>query len=86
LYTTSDPAQRESAEAALRGFSSSSEFIPQCQLVLEHSSSPYSLHLASSSLLKLYTLFATTFTAQQTVDIRTNCFGLNQMISVFLLI
>ena len=62
------------AEQSLRGFSGNSEFIPQCQLILDSSKSEYALLLASNSLIKLFTKFYTTFTPQQTVEIRTTPF------------
>ena len=70
LYTSHDPAERQRAEASLRGFSASADFIPQCSLILDNSSSPFALHLASSSLFKLFTTFFSTFSPGQTVDIR----------------
>jgi exportin-7 len=68
---TQDPDERMAAEQSLRGFSGNSEFIPQCQLILDSSKSEYALLLASNSLIKLFTKFYTTFTPQQTVEIRT---------------
>jgi exportin-7 len=69
LYNSHDPEKRSHAEAALRGFSSSPDFIPQCSLILDNSTSPFALHLASSSLFKLFTQFNSTFSSSQIVDI-----------------
>eukprot|EP00271_Cylindrocystis_brebissonii_P005659 TRINITY_DN17835_c0_g2_i1.p1 TRINITY_DN17835_c0_g2~~TRINITY_DN17835_c0_g2_i1.p1 ORF type:complete len:1060 (+),score=142.88 TRINITY_DN17835_c0_g2_i1:716-3895(+) len=52
LYNSGDPAERTHAEQTLQCFSVKPEYIPQCQLILDNSSSPYAQHLASSSLVK----------------------------------
>uniref|UniRef100_A0A1J3GYT8 Exportin-7-A n=1 Tax=Noccaea caerulescens TaxID=107243 RepID=A0A1J3GYT8_NOCCA len=55
LYNSSDSAERAHAENSLRCFSVNTEYISQCQYILDNSSKPYSLMLASSSLLKQVT-------------------------------
>ncbi|KAJ0266295.1 ARM repeat superfamily protein [Hirschfeldia incana] len=55
LYNSQDTAERAHAENILRCFSVNKDYIPQCQYILDNSSQPYSLMLASSSLLKQVT-------------------------------
>lgn len=55
LYNSQDSAERAHAENSLRCFSVNTEYISQCQYILDNSSKPYSLMLASSSLLKQVT-------------------------------
>ena len=55
LYNAQNAAERQQAEAALRVFGMSTEYIPQCKMVLDSSNSPYAQLMASSSLLKLVT-------------------------------
>ncbi|KAF2537504.1 hypothetical protein F2Q68_00023235 [Brassica cretica] len=55
LYNSQDTAERAHAENSLRCFSVNKDYIPQCQYILDNSSQPYSLMLASSSLLKQVT-------------------------------
>lgn len=55
LYNSQDSAERAHAENSLRCFSSNTDYISQCQYILDNSSKPYSLMLASSSLLKQVT-------------------------------
>ncbi|XP_010694655.2 uncharacterized protein LOC104907423 isoform X1 [Beta vulgaris subsp. vulgaris] len=55
LYNSQDSAERAHAENTLRCFSTNSEYIPQCQYILDNASTPYALMLASSSLLKQVT-------------------------------
>lgn len=73
--------ERRQAQAALAPFSTNSECISQCQFILDHSTKPFALLLAGSSLLRLITQFWNAFTVDQTVDMRnyllnwlaTNC-------------
>lgn len=55
LYTSQDPAERAHAESTLACFSVNTEYIQQCQYILDNSSSPYAQLLASSSLVKQVT-------------------------------
>jgi exportin-7 len=52
LYNSRDSAERAHAESTLKCFSENREYISQCQYILDNASTPYSLMLASSSLLK----------------------------------
>uniref|UniRef100_A0A1D1Y733 Exportin-7 n=1 Tax=Anthurium amnicola TaxID=1678845 RepID=A0A1D1Y733_9ARAE len=55
LYNSQDSAERTHAEGVLKCFSVNTDYISQCQYVLDNSSSPYALMMASSSLLKQVT-------------------------------
>ncbi|ESQ40529.1 hypothetical protein EUTSA_v10012516mg [Eutrema salsugineum] len=55
LYNSQDSSERAHAENSLRCFSVNTDYISQCQYILDNSSKPYSLMLASSSLLKQVT-------------------------------
>ncbi|KAL8162040.1 hypothetical protein V2J09_013529 [Rumex salicifolius] len=55
LYNSQDSAERAHVENTLRCFSFNSEYIPQCQYILDNALTPYALMLASSSLLKQVT-------------------------------
>ncbi|XP_038711145.1 exportin-7 isoform X2 [Tripterygium wilfordii] len=55
LYNSQDSAERVHAESTLKCFSANTEYIPQCQYILDHATTPYALMLASSSLLKQVT-------------------------------
>ncbi|CAJ1967770.1 unnamed protein product [Sphenostylis stenocarpa] len=55
LYNSQDSVERAHAESTLKCFSLNSDYISQCQFVLDNASSPYALMLASSSLLKQVT-------------------------------
>ncbi|XP_010424762.1 PREDICTED: exportin-7-like [Camelina sativa] len=55
LYNSQNSAERAHAENSLRCFSVNTDYISQCQYILDNSSKPYSLMLASSSLLKQVT-------------------------------
>ncbi|KAL5220326.1 hypothetical protein ABZP36_025039 [Zizania latifolia] len=52
LYNSRDSAERAHAESTLKCFSENSDYISQCQYILDNASTPYALMLASSSLLK----------------------------------
>jgi exportin-7 len=52
LYNSRDSAERAHAESTLKCFSENSEYISQCQYILDNASTPYALILASSSLVK----------------------------------
>ncbi|KAM7254642.1 hypothetical protein ACFE04_004022 [Oxalis oulophora] len=55
MYNSQDSAEREHTERTLKCFADNTEYIPQCQYILENSSNAYALMLASSSLLKQVT-------------------------------
>ncbi|XWS08203.1 hypothetical protein CRYUN_Cryun41cG0059600 [Craigia yunnanensis] len=55
LYNSQDSAERAHAENTLKCFSVNTDYISQCQYVLENALTPYALMLASSSLLKQVT-------------------------------
>jgi hypothetical protein len=76
LYESGNDSERAHAQQAVLILQSSAEYIPQCQYVLDHSSSPYALLVASTSLTKLITSHWNNFTTPQRVDIRAyskNC-------------
>ncbi|XP_010558032.1 PREDICTED: exportin-7-like isoform X2 [Tarenaya hassleriana] len=68
LYNSQDSVERAQAENSLRCFSMNTDYISQCQYILDNSSKPYSLMLASSSLLKQVTDH--TLALQLRLDIR----------------
>ncbi|KAF8398165.1 hypothetical protein HHK36_017091 [Tetracentron sinense] len=55
LYNSQDSAERAHAESTLKCFSVNTEYISQCQYILDNALTPYALMLASSSLLKQVT-------------------------------
>ncbi|KAE8683198.1 Cysteine-rich RLK (RECEPTOR-like protein kinase) 8 [Hibiscus syriacus] len=55
LYNSQDSAERAHAENTLKCFSVNTDYISQCQFILENALTPYALMLASSSLLKQVT-------------------------------
>ncbi|KAE9603461.1 hypothetical protein Lalb_Chr11g0061181 [Lupinus albus] len=55
LYNSQDSVERAHAENTLKCFSMNTDYISQCQYILDHSFTPYALMLASSSLLKQVT-------------------------------
>ena len=67
LYTSPDANERAAAEAALVQLSSSSEYIPQCQFVLDHSKLPYAQLVAANALKKLLMQSWNHLTVQQRV-------------------
>ncbi|KAL9235176.1 hypothetical protein vseg_009963 [Gypsophila vaccaria] len=69
LYNSQDSAERAHAENTLRCFSMNTEYIPQCQYILDNSLTPYALMLASSSLLKQVTEHS--LSLQLRLDIRS---------------
>uniref|UniRef100_A0A3B6GSD5 Importin N-terminal domain-containing protein n=1 Tax=Triticum aestivum TaxID=4565 RepID=A0A3B6GSD5_WHEAT len=52
LYNSRDSAERAHAESTLKCFSENSDYISQCQYILDNASTPYALMLASTSLVK----------------------------------
>ena len=67
LYTSPDANERAAAEAALVQLSSSSEYIPQCQFVLDHSKLAYAQLVAANALKKLLMQSWNHLTIQQRV-------------------
>ena len=67
LYTSPDANERSAAEAALVQLSSSSEYIPQCQFVLDHSKLAYAQLVAANALKKLLMQSWNHLTVQQRV-------------------
>ncbi|MCO5579366.1 hypothetical protein L7F22_033221 [Adiantum nelumboides] len=55
LYNSQDSSERAHAESTLQCFSVNTDYISQCQFILNNTSSPYAQMLASSSLLKQVT-------------------------------
>lgn len=55
LYNSQDSVERAHAENTLKVFSANTDYISQCQYILDNASTPYALMLASSSLLKQVT-------------------------------
>ncbi|XP_073110621.1 uncharacterized protein [Elaeis guineensis] len=55
LYTTQDSAERAHVESTLKCFSVNTDYISQCQYILDNALTPYARMLASSSLLKQVT-------------------------------
>ncbi|KAF1334127.1 Exportin-like protein, partial [Globisporangium splendens] len=75
LYESANESERAHAQQAVLVLQSSAEYIPQCQYVLDNSSSPYALLVASNSLTKLITTHWNNFTSPQRVDIRNYVLG-----------
>lgn len=61
---------RKEAEARLLSLQTSPDFIPQCQYILDNSSSQYAKLVASNSLTFLITTHWNNFTVPQRIDIR----------------
>ncbi|XP_071690173.1 uncharacterized protein [Rutidosis leptorrhynchoides] len=68
LYNSQDSVERAHAENTLKCFSANTDYISQCQYILDNASTPYALMLASSSLLKQVTEH--TLSLQLRLDIR----------------
>ncbi|KAH6554840.1 hypothetical protein KP509_1Z302800 [Ceratopteris richardii] len=68
LYNSQDSAERTHAESTLQCFSVNTDYITQCQYILNNTSSPYAQMLASSSLLKQVTNHS--LSLQMRLDIR----------------
>lgn len=61
---------RAEAQSRLLSLQSSADYIPQCQYILDHSSSQYARVVASNSLTELITSHWNNFTVPQRIDIR----------------
>lgn len=70
LYENHDPANFQAAQEQLLELQSDPNFIPQCQHILDNSSNPYALVLASSSLEILVTKFWTNFENDNKLEMR----------------
>uniref|UniRef100_A0A5B7AV32 Putative exportin-7 isoform X3 n=1 Tax=Davidia involucrata TaxID=16924 RepID=A0A5B7AV32_DAVIN len=68
LYNSQDSAERAHAENTLKCFSANTDYISQCQYILDNALTPYALMLASSSLLKQVTEHS--LSLQLRIDIR----------------
>lgn len=69
------PISREEAQSRLLSLQSSASFIPQCQYILDRSTSQYALLVASNSLTELITTHWNNFTIAQRIDIRNYVLG-----------
>src|SRR5690349_10816944 len=70
LYTSSNEMERSMAQQSVLQLQASSENIPRCQYILDHSNCMYALLVASNSLTKLITTHWNNYTSQQRVDVR----------------
>lgn len=61
---------RKEAQSRLLSLQSSADYIPQCQYILDHSSSHFARLVASNSLTELITTHWNNFTVPQRIDIR----------------
>lgn len=73
LYNSQDSVERAHAENTLKCFSMNTEYISQCQYILDHALTPYALMLASSSLLKQVTDHSLALKLR--LDICNTCFS-----------
>lgn len=90
LYNSQDSVERAHAENTLKCFSVNTDYISQCQFILDNALTPYALMLASSSLLKQVTEHS--LALQLRLDIRnsfsqsTCAFAIMLFISAYLII
>jgi exportin-7 len=66
---------RGEAQQRLLSLQSNAEYIPQCQYILDNSTSQYARLVASNSLIELITLHWNSFTVPQRIDIRNYVLG-----------
>lgn len=66
---------RQEAQQRLLSLQSNAEYIPQCQYILDHSTSQYARLVASNSLIELITTHWNSFTVPQRIDIRNYVLG-----------
>lgn len=71
LYNSQDSVERAHAENTLKCFSVNTDYISQCQFILDNALTPYALMLASSSLLKQVTEHS--LALQLRLDISNSC-------------
>jgi len=67
---TTTTITRAEAQSRLLSLQSSADYIPQCQYILDHSTSHYARLVASNSLTELITTHWNNFTVPQRIDIR----------------
>lgn len=65
-----EPINRADAQARLLSLQTSADYIPQCQYILDNSTSQYARLVASNSLTELITIHWNSFTVPQRIDIR----------------
>mmetsp|Transcript_22610 Transcript_22610/g.49084 ORF Transcript_22610/g.49084 Transcript_22610/m.49084 type:complete len:1118 (-) Transcript_22610:1693-5046(-) len=70
-----EPITRAEAQSRLLSLQSSADYIPQCQYILDHSSSHYARLVAANSLTELITTHWNNFTVPQRIDIRNYILG-----------
>jgi exportin-7 len=66
---------RQEAQQRLLSLQSNAEYIPQCQYILDNSTSQYARLVASNSLIELITTHWNNFTVPQRIDIRNYVLG-----------
>ena len=66
---------RQEAQQRLLSLQSNAEYIPQCQYILDNSTSQYARLVASNSLIELITTHWNNFTIPQRIDIRNYVLG-----------
>lgn len=70
LYESSNTSERNHAQQAILVLQSSSDYITQCQYILDHSKCSYALLVGSNSLSKLISTYWNNFDSPQRVQIR----------------
>lgn len=70
VYMGTEPAAMADAERQITELKNSTEFIPQCQFILDNSTNPYAQHLAAQALETLVTKYWSNFTNEQRIDMR----------------
>ena len=71
LYNATSEAERAEAQRQVLTLSSSTEYIPQCRAVLDHSRSVYALHVAASALTRVVTVHWNSFAASTRLEVRS---------------
>lgn len=66
---------RQEAQQRLLSLQTNAEYIPQCQYILDNSTSQYARLVASNSLIELITTHWNSFTVPQRIDIRNYVLG-----------
>jgi exportin-7 len=69
-YTAYNNESRAKAAELLKNFTTNYESITQCRFILEYSSNDYSLHFASSAMLKLFSNYFNVFSTADTIDLK----------------
>lgn len=75
LNGTNETVSRAEAQQRLLSLQSNAEYIPQCQYILDNSTSQYARVVASNSLIELITIHWNSFTVPQRIDIRNYVLG-----------